>query len=199
LSATVHLVRHARHGLLDLILVGRMADVSLSHEGRLEAAGLAARFVGMKAPVVQSSPRQRARETAEPVAAAVGAAVEVVPALDEIDFGHWTGCSFETLKSDPRWHTWNSARSTARPPAGESMMEAQQRVVGHLEGLGRTLGDRAAVLVSHGDVIKAALLHIMGRPVDDYGEIDVAPASVSTIEIGSDGPRLVAVACGAAK
>jgi broad specificity phosphatase PhoE len=193
LFTTVFLVRHARHALVDHVLVGRMAGVRLSDEGRREAAGLAAWFAGRNVAVVQSSPRRRARETAEPIAAALRTTVEIVPALDEIEFGQWTGCRFDDLARDPRWQAWNAARGTARPPGGETMIEAQARLIGHIEHLGRTLGRRRAVLVSHCDVIKAALLHVLGRPVDAYGEIEVAPASVSTIEIGSSGPGVAAV------
>ena len=190
---TVFLVRHARHSMVDDVLVGRTAGVGLSDGGRCEAAGLAVWFADSGAAVVQSSPRQRTRETAEPIAAALGQPVETVSALDEIDFGQWTGCRFDELAPDPRWQAWNAARSTARPPQGESMVEAQTRIVGHIESLGRTMPGQLAILVSHCDVIRAALLHLLGRPVDAWGELDVAPASVSTIRIGTGGAQVVAM------
>lgn len=190
---TVFLVRHARHSLVDDVLVGRTTGVALSDAGRAEAARLAHWFAGSGAAVVQSSPRQRARETAEPIAAALDQPVETVPALDEIDFGQWTGCRFDELAPDPRWRAWNAARSTARPPQGESMVEAQARIVGHLETLGGEMCGQAAILVSHCDVIRAALLHLLGRPVDAWSELDVAPASVSTVRIGTGGAQVVAM------
>ena len=191
--STVFLVRHARHSIVDQVLVGRMADVALSDEGRREAADLAAGFRGRPIAVVQSSPSQRARETAAPIAAALGTDVEVVPALDEIDFGRWTGSCFEALAPDPRWQAWNAARGSARPPGGESMTQAQARVVGHIERLGQPPGAAQAILVSHCDVIRAALLHVLGRPLDDWSTIEVAPASVSTIEIGDGAARVTAI------
>ncbi|MFW6076611.1 MAG: histidine phosphatase family protein, partial [Hyphomicrobiales bacterium] len=154
------LVRHARHSLVDHVLVGRKPGVGLSAGGRREAAQLAARFAGRSIARVQSSPRRRARETAAPLADALGLEVEIVPGLDEIDFGQWTGRCFDELAPDPRWQAWNGARSMARPPGGESMIEAQARVVGHIEQLGCTLDGGNAVLVSHCDVIRAALLHV---------------------------------------
>ena len=196
--STVFLVRHARHSVVDQVLVGRMAGVALSDEGRREATELAAEFAGKnfgakRISVVQSSPSQRARETAAPIAAALGTDVEIVPALDEIDFGDWTGSSFEALAPDVVWQAWNAARSTARPPEGESMAQAQARVVGHIERLGHSPGGVRAVLVSHCDVIRAALLHVLGRPVDDWSTIEVAPASISTVEVGDGGARVTAI------
>lgn len=192
-SATLFLVRHARHGVVDRILVGRGEDVQLSDDGRAEAAALARLFSGKAVTVVQSSPRRRARETAEPIAAALATTVEIEPALDEIDFGRWTGLSFEELAPDPLWQRWNAARSTARPPDGETMAEAQARVIGHVERLGRKLGRGQAVLVSHCDVIRAALLHVLARPVDAWSEIEVKPASVSTLVFGPGGLSISAI------
>jgi broad specificity phosphatase PhoE len=191
--STVFLVRHARHSVVDHVLVGRMADVALSDEGQREAAELAGWFGGKPIAVVQSSPSQRARETAAPIAAALGRDVEIVPALDEIDFGRWTGSSFEALAPDPHWQAWNADRSSARPPDGESMTEAQARIVEHIERLGHAPGVARAILVSHCDVIRAALLHVLGRPVDDWSAIEVAPASVSIIEVGDGGARVTAI------
>ena len=192
-SATVFLVRHARHGAVDRILVGRGEDVQLSDDGRAEAAALARVFSGKSVAVVQSSPRRRARETAEPIAAALGARVEIEPALDEIDFGRWTGLGFDELAPDPHWQTWNAARSTARPPGGETMAEAQSRIIDHVECIGRRLGHGQAILVSHCDVIRAALLHVLGRPLDAWSDIEVAPASVSTLVIGSSSLSIGAI------
>jgi len=51
--------------------------------------------------------------------------VRIEERLDEIDVGDWQGRDFEALARDPRWNSWNSARSVARPPGGETMLEAQ--------------------------------------------------------------------------
>jgi broad specificity phosphatase PhoE len=186
-SGTVFLVRHARHSVVDQILVGRGQDVQLSDDGRQETGELARWFSDKRVNVVQSSPRRRARETAEPLAATLGTTAEIEQALDEIDFGRWTGLSFEELAPDPHWRSWNAARSTTRPPDGETMAEAQTRIVGHIERVGRRLGREHAIMVSHCDVIRAALLHVLNWPIDAWHQIDIEPASVSTIVIGSRG------------
>src|SRR5947209_20190589 len=97
MAAMVHLVRHCAHGDVGHVLSGRCAGASLTAEGRAEAAWLAARFLDERIAAIQSSPRLRARETAETIGAALGLSVEIVDALDEIDFGDWTGRSFAEL------------------------------------------------------------------------------------------------------
>ncbi|MEH3147121.1 MAG: histidine phosphatase family protein [Methylobacterium frigidaeris] len=177
----LRLVRHASHGRVNAVLCGRMAGVALDAAGLAEAKGVARRLAGSGAAAVLTSPQPRSRATAEPVAAALGLDAEVADALDEIDFGTWTGRSFADLADDPGWRAWNDRRGSTRPPGGESMAEAQERIVGLLGALAEA--GRAAILVGHGDVIRAALLHVLGLPLDAYHRIEVAPASISTIEL----------------
>jgi broad specificity phosphatase PhoE len=192
-TTTLFLVRHASHGLLGRVLTGRMAGVSLSEAGRAEAERLAGRLAREGLTRLQSSPSDRARETAARIAAATGLAVEVEPALDEIDYGDWMGRDFDTLDGDPAWARWNSARGLSRPPGGEAMWQVEARVLGLVERL-RSAGDDARVaLVSHGDVIKAALLHHLGLTPDAWQRIEIGPASVSVLAIEDWGARVLSI------
>ena len=69
---TFHLIRHGAHDLLGRVLTGRMPGVALNEAGRAQAAGLAAALAGGGIAAVVSSPLQRARETAAPIAARLG-------------------------------------------------------------------------------------------------------------------------------
>lgn len=190
---TIHLVRHAAHGLLGRVLTGRMPGVSLSPEGTAEAAALAARFRGTDVAAVLSSPVQRARETAAPIAEAVGLEMIVEPGLDEIDFGDWTGCDFAALEGQPAWHAWNQHRSTARCPAGETMPAAQARAVAAMLRAGERYAGRQIVLVSHQDVLKAVLAHVLGLSLDHLARFSLDPASRSVVTLFADGARADAV------
>ena len=192
MTTTFLLVRHAAHDRVGTILCGRMPGVSLGEVGRAQAQGVSDRL-GRETAVaaVQTSPIERARQTAEPIAARLGRAVEENEALTEIDFGAWTGTAFAELERDPRWAAWNGARAVNRPPYGESMMEAQARIVGALEKLRGLHRERSVVLVSHGDVIKAALLYHLGLPLDAYSRFDVDPGSISTLVVGDWGSKLI--------
>jgi broad specificity phosphatase PhoE len=190
-TTTFFLVRHATHDRLGRILCGRMPGVSLGENGHREAARLARHFSGSGIVAIRTSPLERARETAEPIAARCDLVAEACAEITEIDFGTWTGQSFENLSSDPDWARWNQSRSTSRPPAGETMQEAQARMCSAMEKLHRLHGEASVALVSHGDVIKAAILHHLGLSVDHYGRFDIDPASVSTLVVGSWGSRLL--------
>lgn len=193
MSTLFHLIRHADHGHVGRILTGRMEGAALSAAGKADAARLARSIGARRLDALFSSPRQRARETAEAIAGATDLRIEVSPALDEIDFGDWTGRTFEALEADPDWRRWNAFRDSAATQAGETMADVAARLVGVIDNLcGRFPGGTVA-MVSHGDVIKAALCHYGGRPFQTVHDFDVAPASVSTIAVGRHGARIVAV------
>jgi broad specificity phosphatase PhoE len=190
-TTTFFLVRHAVHDRGDTMLCGRTRGVALGAPGREQARCLAERFAGEDIAAVRTSPLERARSTAERIAARVRQPLELCEAITEIDFGAWSGLTFDELARDPRWSAWNAARSFNRPPRGETMLDVQARIVGAIDELRSAYPDRAIVLVSHGDVIKAALLYHLGMPIDSYGRFDIAPASISTLVVGDWGARVV--------
>src|SRR5690606_9606639 len=50
---------------------------------------------------------------------------------------------------------------------------------------------RTLALVSHADVIKAIISHYLGQPFDLFQRIVISPASVSVIDLPTDGPPAV--------
>ena len=52
---------------------------------------------------------------------------------------------------------------------------------------------RLSVVVSHGDVIRSALVFALGMPLDFYGRIEVGQGSLSTIRIDDGGIRVVSI------
>jgi probable phosphoglycerate mutase len=188
-----HFIRHAEHDLLGHELVGRRPGVHLNENGRVQAARLAAVFSCTSLDGVLCSPRERARETADPIAARQECPVTVTTALDEIDFGEWTGCSFSELNNDPRWHRFNHVRGIAMVPGGELLLEAQARVLRLMDELRQRRPEGRFVLVSHGDVIRGVLTQLGGQPLDFIRRIEVSPAAVSTILLDEGEPQILAV------
>ena len=162
----------------------------LTSAGERQATDLAERMIGARLDAIHTSPRERARRTAEVIATRTGAALEVVEALDEIDYGGWTGMTFEALEGEPLWRRWNEARGSASPPNGESMVAAQARIATHAAEIAhRRPGSRIA-LVSHSDMVRALIAHALGLSLDHLLRFDIDPASVSRMEVGSWGARV---------
>jgi broad specificity phosphatase PhoE len=187
------LVRHGAHDLLDRVLCGRMPGVSLNAGGREQAERIGHRLSQECINLLQSSPLERACETAAPIARHTGAALELVPALNEIELGEWSGRSFEEIKAEPAWQQWNKARQVARAPGGESMLEAQQRVISHIDHVRARYPDARVVLVSHSDVLRAIILYYLGMSLDEFGRIEISPASISTVVVEEWGAKILAL------
>ena len=188
-----HLLRHGEHGLAGRVLPGRMPGVGLSERGRAEIAAVAERLVDEGVAALYASPLQRTRESAEIVAARLGLPIGFRDDVIELDFGEWTGATFDAIRADPRWHAWRTHRSLARIPGGESMRQVQRRVVEALMEINERHLDETVAVVSHGDVIRSALLFALGMPLDHYSRIEVGLGSISTIRIDAEGIRVLAI------
>lgn len=182
------LIRHATTELQGKLLYGRMPGICLSADGYREAARLAdALRTRYKLDRVVASPLERAQETARAIAAAAHKDVETDERLTELDHGDWVGRTFEELENLQEWKTYNSSRGTASAPRGESTLQAQARAWAAVEDLRRNHSGATVALVSHGDIIRALLVLLLGMPLDLIWRIDVLPASVSEVSVYSQG------------
>ena len=181
------------HELGDGRLAGRTPDVHLSPEGLLQAEALANRLSNLRIDVLYASPILRCQETAAKVAVPHGLEVRTAEAVTELDFGDWQGEEIENLDGQDSWQRFNAFRSGTRAPNGELFLEVQLRVVHFLLELkDRHEGETVAV-VAHADVIRAALLHFLGIPLDLFLRLEISPASVSTVVLEDYAPRVLGV------
>src|SRR4051794_3263216 len=112
MTMTFYFIRHAAHDNVGCFLAGRMEGIRLGPAGKAQAERLAHRMQREEINAIYSSPRERTRQTAAAIAQACNLdEPETAEALDEIDFGTWSGQTFETLDADPAWRRWNSTRS----------------------------------------------------------------------------------------
>ncbi len=183
---TFLLIRHGDNDYLGHTLVGWTPGIHLNARGRAQAERLADRLSRAGAIAVYSSPLERARETAEPLARRLGIEVRISEALGEIRIGEWTGRTFEELQQDARWRHFNAFRSGARIPGGETMLEVQHRMAAAVEEMRREHPDGTLALVSHADPIRAILCLYLGVPLDLIYRLEVETASVSVIKLGDD-------------
>jgi len=160
-----------------------MEGVGLSEAGRDQALRLAASLAARPIAAVVSSPLERARQTADPIAAALGLEVAIDPGLNEIDFGDWTGQDFRALEGQREWDAWNCFRSMARCPGGESMLQAQARALASVSRLQEAHQDGEVVLVGHQDVLKSVLAHFLGTPLDLLHRITLDPAHRAVVTL----------------
>jgi broad specificity phosphatase PhoE len=142
---------------------------------------------------VEAGPLRRTQETAAEIADACGLAVQTREELNELDYGDWTARRFVELVDDPDWGNWNNRRSVAAPPKGESMVGAQQRIMRHIRDCPRHFPNGTVAMVTHCDIIRAAVAAVLGLSLDRILQFDVEPASISRIVVGDWGARLISL------
>ena len=146
-----------------------------------------------KVDAIYASPLERARETAAPIAKALGQKVRIDKGLLECDFGDWTGAELSALMKLPEWTTVQRSPSTFRFPNGESFLEMQTRMVSTLDRLRAAHPGGTIVCVSHADPIKAAVAHAMGTHIDLFQRIVISTCSISAIAYSTGGPIVLNV------
>jgi probable phosphomutase (TIGR03848 family) len=192
---TILLVRHGATATTGTVLPGRAAGLHLAAKGIAQAENAATRLgeLGKRPAAIYVSPLERARETAAPIAKALGLRPVIERGLLECDFGTWTGKKLSLLQRKAEWRTVQHAPSTFRFPEGESFTEMQLRIWTTLERLAKKHRNRVIVVVSHADPIKAAVTYAQGVPLDLFQRTVISTCSISAIAFTDTSPIVLSV------
>ncbi|MBC3539990.1 histidine phosphatase family protein [Rufibacter sediminis] len=187
------LIRHATTDSVGKRLSGRTPGVNLNEEGQAQARQLGQRLAGLPIAAIYTSPLERTRQTADALARHHQLTSLVNEAFLELNFGDWTNLSFEELHGNPQFQQFNTFRSVTRIPGGEMMLEAQARFVAGLQELCQKHPHETVAVVSHSDLIKAAVAYYAGIPLDMFQRLEISPASVSVVEVYEETARIMVV------
>ena len=191
-ATTTLLVRHGETALSIERRFSGTGDPELSDRGREQAAAVAERLSRLDIEAVVSSPRSRARATAEAIAKMLGIDVSIDDAVAETDFGDWEGHTFAEIKE--RWpqemSAWLADPDVA-PPGGESFTATFKRVSGWRERVVSDYPGKVVAVVSHVTPIKALLREALDAPSHVLYRIHLDPASLSTIDWYASGAGVV--------
>jgi len=179
------LIRHGATELTGRVLYGRMPGVHISAEGCRQAQALSqALKERYEVDEIISSPLERALETAQYLADTLRLPIETDDDIVELDYGNWMGLTFAEIRESDEWQHYNRLRSISSPPKGELMMQVQARAWTALEKILSRHAQRetaTVVMVSHGDVIRALLILLLGMPLDHIHRFEVSLASLSEV------------------
>ena len=189
------LVRHGTTPTTGKMLPGRAGGLHLSENGRAQAGAAAERIAALtKAPsAVYASPLERTRETAAPIAKALGLRVRTAPGLVEVDVGAWTEKPLARLYRTEEWTTVHRWPGGFRFPGGESFAEMSVRSMDAVLTLVADHPGETIVAVSHADPIKAIVAAAAGLPLDLMQRITISPCSISAVLFGAGGPIVLCV------
>jgi broad specificity phosphatase PhoE len=162
-DTVVHLLRHGEVHNPQGILYGRRDGFHLSERGKAMADRAAEALKNRDITVLRSSPLERARETAQPLADALGLEVGLEPRVLE-STNRFEGMTFgkgnNALRNPLLWrHLYNPFR----PSWGEPYRAIVTRMMAAVQDARREAQGHEAVLVSHQLPIWTTRLHVEGR------------------------------------
>lgn len=105
--------------------------------------------------------------------------------------GEWEGMTMADLHNREDWKKFNSYRSGARCPGGETMLEVQSRMVRQLKSLEARHASETVAVVSHGDPLRSVAAYFLGIPIDLMQRFEIFPASVTVLQAAPWGPRIL--------
>ena len=159
-----------RHGQTDWNLEGRyqgQSDVPLNENGRAQARALAEQLQNQPFLAIYASNLQRAKETAELIAAAVHLPVTLDPRLVEIHQGEWEGQHVDAIKARYAevWQQRIVDPASVRPPGGETVEEVASRVYSALNEIAGRHPTGLVLIVSHGLTLATVICKVHDLPI----------------------------------
>jgi alpha-ribazole phosphatase len=178
----IYLLRHGEiAGAAGRRFVGHL-DVPLSVRGERQCVRQAERLRTVPLAAVIASDLERARRSAEIIAAPHGLRPQIVPALREMDMGRWDGLTAAEIgeREPGAFAAWMAHIGEFAFPGGESVPALLARAWPAFEALTRTFAGRSIAIVAHGGTNRALLCQILGLPLgrilglgQDYGALTV--------------------------
>jgi len=170
-----------RHG--DTVYSGQcyigFTDADLNEKGINNARKAVPFFIKNKPDAVFSSDLKRASRTAE----ILFPSVEILknPLLRELNFGEWETLNYKEISAiDAEYYEkWLSSPADIAPPAGETLAELNTRIKKFIQ----QLKGRNIAIVSHTGPIILMLFHFLNKPLADFYDIIIPPASVSVLHL----------------
>jgi broad specificity phosphatase PhoE len=182
---SVHLLRH---GLVDnprRLVYGRLPGWHLSAEGRRQAEAAARRLRGRPIAAVYSSPLERARETADVVAAEQGLPVAVRDDLTESALAaRWEGLAWSEVKTARRdeWEAYlrQPLQMTDVPETLTALAARMERAIREIAA---AHPGQEVVAVSHGDPIRAGVLALTGGGLERLQQVYLPTGAMITMRV----------------
>lgn len=172
----VYLIRHTRVGVAPGICYGQ-SDVPLADSFVEDLGVVLEKLKAQLSPVavVFSSPAQRCLQ----LATQITPRVELVPALQELNFGTWEMRPWAELPAEET-SPWMENFVEQRPPNGESFQELQARVSPFFNSLPQ-MEQSPVVIIAHAGSIRSMICHAIGLPLSKAFQIELDYGSITKL------------------
>lgn len=184
---TIYFVRHVQAmGNIQRIFQGAI-DTDISPQGQIQCEDLSRYFKDIKLDCVYTSPLKRAVITAEAVA--LGAPIEKVEGIREIQAGVWESRSIDSLEVDypDEFDAWQNRPWDFVVEGSESMAQVFERTGAALNEIVQKSKGQTIAVVSHGCALRSLIAHAQNFVITDLGKVGwVRNGGITKIVLADD-------------
>lgn len=182
-ATSLYLLRHAEVEARYQKIFGGRIDMELSPRGHEQAARLA-KYLRLKSfDAIYASPMIRAQQTLAPLLADRKSSPVVMPGLREVDFGDWTGLSWEEVKTkfNISAFQWLEQLEKAGIPNAECGKTFRARVEPCLQQILRDHPGQSVAVLCHGGTIRVILSILLEMPLSKMAAFEIEYASLTQV------------------
>ena len=188
MASALYLVRHGQTESSKRLAYSGRSDVALTAEGREQARQAAAKLAGADIDGVFSSPLSRARDTAQAIADATGAALTVDARLTEVDYGDFEGLdrAAASARFGAAFDGWRADPFGSPVPGMEPLADALARA-------GAATAEAIAacerpVIVGHQGILRIVLIALGELAPEEYFSLRLHEADPVVVQAPAVAP-----------
>jgi broad specificity phosphatase PhoE len=179
LQRTITLIRHGETAWSLAKKHTGWSDISLTENGKKQAARLSQRLKSLHFDAVYASPLKRALETAH----LAGFSPTIDPDLKEWSYGTYEGVTRdEILKTNPHWDLF-----TQGAPQGETPQAVQKRAEQFLS----QISSKNVAIFAHAHILRVLAMCWLHLPLKTARHFVLSTASVSTLGWEHTSPAII--------
>jgi broad specificity phosphatase PhoE len=183
LLTRLYLIRHGEVERAYHKVFGGRIDMELSPLGHEQVKALA-RFLRAAPPdVLYASPMRRVQQTLAPLAEQTGLTPILMEGLREVDFGAWTGLSWDEVlsKHGVTAFSWLNQLEDGTIERAETVRDFRKRVEVSLDQILAEAPGKIVAIICHGGVIRMLLSILFDLPFRKMSMFEIEYASVSKV------------------
>jgi len=157
--------------------------MNLSPRGHAQARTLAEFLHGKPLAAIYASPMKRVQQTLAPFLKNGAPAQTILPGLQEVDFGDWSGYNWNQVREKFGVHPydWLDEIELGAVPNGENGVQFRARVEACLYKIIRRHPDETVAIFSHGGVIRMMLAILLNLPLPKTNQFEIEYTSVTQV------------------
>jgi broad specificity phosphatase PhoE len=183
----LYLVRHGEVESRYHRVFGGRIDMELSPLGHKQVDAAANYFQRHLPDVIYSSPMKRVQQTLAPLSKLAGLEPIIIPGLREVDFGVWTGLSWQQVYDQYQVSAfdWLNQLELGAIAEAERTADFRKRVDEGLRQILRESFGKEVAVIAHGGVIRMLLSLILDLPFVKTSAFDIEYASITKVKISA--------------